>query len=123
MLPSPSTKRFSTLVELLEHRASEQTDQLLYTFLDEAESAAPATMTYGELGRRARRIGASLQALAARGERVVLLYPPGLEYNAGFFGALYATHFALPHIIKSKGSLVAMSSLTGKRGIPSGGTS
>lgn len=96
MLASLSTKRFSTLVELLEHRASEQTEQLLYTFLDEAESAAPATMTYGELDRRARRIGASLQALAARGERVVLLYPPGLEYIAGFFGALYAGLIAVP---------------------------
>ena len=37
----------------------------------------------------------------------------------GFFGALYATHFALPHVKKTKGSLVAVSSLTGKRGIPS----
>jgi len=36
-----------------------------------------------------------------------------------FFGTLYATHYALPHIKKSGGSLVAISSLTGKRGIPS----
>lgn len=39
--------------------------------------------------------------------------------RVNFFGTLYATHFALPHIIRSKGSLVALSSLTGKRGIPS----
>ncbi len=39
--------------------------------------------------------------------------------RVNFFGALYATHFALPHVIKTKGSLVALSSLTGKRGIPS----
>ena len=36
-----------------------------------------------------------------------------------FFGTLYATHFALPHVKKTKGSLVAISSATGKRGIPS----
>jgi NAD(P)-dependent dehydrogenase (short-subunit alcohol dehydrogenase family) len=36
-----------------------------------------------------------------------------------FFGVLYTTHFALPHVRKSRGSLVAISSLTGKRGIPS----
>lgn len=39
--------------------------------------------------------------------------------RVNFFGTLYATHFALPHIVRSKGSLVALSSLTGKRGIPS----
>lgn len=39
--------------------------------------------------------------------------------RVNFFGTLYATHYALPHIKKSRGSLVAISSLTGKRGIPS----
>jgi NAD(P)-dependent dehydrogenase (short-subunit alcohol dehydrogenase family) len=39
--------------------------------------------------------------------------------RVNFFGTLYATHFALPHVKKSRGSLVAISSLTGKRGIPS----
>ena len=39
--------------------------------------------------------------------------------RVNFFGTLYATHFALPHVKKTKGSLVAISSATGKRGIPS----
>ncbi|MBM3996432.1 MAG: SDR family oxidoreductase [Planctomycetes bacterium] len=39
--------------------------------------------------------------------------------RVNFFGTLYATHYALPHVKKTKGSLVAVSSLTGKRGIPS----
>ncbi len=39
--------------------------------------------------------------------------------RVNFFGTLYATHFALPHIKRARGSLVAISSLTGKRGIPS----
>ncbi len=39
--------------------------------------------------------------------------------RVNFFGTLYATHFALPHVKKARGSLVAVSSLTGKRGIPS----
>jgi NAD(P)-dependent dehydrogenase (short-subunit alcohol dehydrogenase family) len=36
-----------------------------------------------------------------------------------FFGTMYMTHYALPHIKRTKGSLVAMSSMTGMRGIPS----
>lgn len=39
--------------------------------------------------------------------------------RVNFFGTLYTTNFALPHIIKSRGSLVAVSSLTGRRGVPS----
>jgi NAD(P)-dependent dehydrogenase (short-subunit alcohol dehydrogenase family) len=39
--------------------------------------------------------------------------------RVNFFGTLYTTHFALPHVKKTRGSLVAISSLTGKRGIPS----
>lgn len=58
------------------------------------------------LSMRAYFEGSSLEAL----ERVM---------RVNFFGTLYATHFALPHVKKTKGSLVAISSLTGKRGIPS----
>jgi NAD(P)-dependent dehydrogenase (short-subunit alcohol dehydrogenase family) len=50
--------------------------------------------------------GSSLEAM----ERVM---------RVNFFGTLYATHFALPHVKARRGSLVAVSSLTGKRGIPS----
>jgi NAD(P)-dependent dehydrogenase (short-subunit alcohol dehydrogenase family) len=39
--------------------------------------------------------------------------------RVNFFGTLYATHYALPHLKARRGSLVAISSLTGKRGIPS----
>jgi NAD(P)-dependent dehydrogenase (short-subunit alcohol dehydrogenase family) len=42
-------------------------------------------------------------------------------FKVNFFGTLYATYFAIPHVEKSRGSLVAISSLTGRRGIPSYG--
>jgi NAD(P)-dependent dehydrogenase (short-subunit alcohol dehydrogenase family) len=50
--------------------------------------------------------GSSLEAL----ERVS---------KVNWFGTLYVTHFALPHVKRSRGSLVAVSSLTGLRGVPS----
>jgi NAD(P)-dependent dehydrogenase (short-subunit alcohol dehydrogenase family) len=39
--------------------------------------------------------------------------------RVNFLGTLYCTHYALPHIIQSHGVLVALSSLTGIRGVPS----
>ncbi|WP_158622248.1 condensation domain-containing protein [Corallococcus sp. CA047B] len=85
----------STLVELSRRRAEQRPDQLAYTFLVDGDSEE-AHLTYGDLDRRARAIGAALQARGARGERVLLLYPPGLEYVAAFVGCLYAGAVAVP---------------------------
>src|SRR5205085_1220480 len=39
--------------------------------------------------------------------------------RVNYLGVLYATYHAAPHVRKTRGSLVAVSSLTGKRGTPS----
>jgi NAD(P)-dependent dehydrogenase (short-subunit alcohol dehydrogenase family) len=39
-------------------------------------------------------------------------------FRINYFGTLYCTHYALPHIVRRRGSLVAVTSLTGKRGTP-----
>jgi acyl-CoA synthetase (AMP-forming)/AMP-acid ligase II/acyl carrier protein len=85
----------STLVEILRWRALHQTDQIAYTFLLNGEKEGPH-LTYGELDRRARAIAALLQSYGARGERVLLLYQPGLEFITAFFGCLYAGAIAVP---------------------------
>ncbi|HRK54846.1 MAG TPA: SDR family oxidoreductase [Cyclobacteriaceae bacterium] len=38
--------------------------------------------------------------------------------DINFFGAVYATHSCLPHLIKSKGTIVGISSIAGYRGLP-----
>jgi len=38
--------------------------------------------------------------------------------DINFFGAVYATHACLPHLIESKGSIVGISSIAGYRGLP-----
>ncbi|ARA93389.1 hypothetical protein AWN76_009625 [Rhodothermaceae bacterium RA] len=101
MSPSPTapSPRFSTLIDLLRHRAHHEPDRLAYTFLPDGEVGAGDTavsLTYGELDRQARAIAARLQAVEAAGERALLLYPSGLEYIAAFFGCLYAGVTAVP---------------------------
>ncbi|MFP2932504.1 AMP-binding protein, partial [Pyxidicoccus sp. 3LG] len=86
---------WSTLVELLEARASEDAVARLYSFVEDAESEE-GELNRGALQQRARIIGGTLQSLGAKGERAVLLYPPGLEYISGFFGCLYAGAIAVP---------------------------
>jgi acyl-CoA synthetase (AMP-forming)/AMP-acid ligase II len=85
----------TTLIELLAHWVRQQPSHRVYTFLDDGETAE-THLTYAELDRRARTIAVQLQGIAALGDRALLLYPPGLEYIAGFFGCLYAGVIAVP---------------------------
>lgn len=84
-----------TLVELLRMRAQEKPDELLYSFLGNREEES-AQLTYTELDCQARALGNVLQKHNAQGERILLLYPPGLEFIAAFFGCLYAGAVAVP---------------------------
>lgn len=85
----------STLTEILRHRALHQPEQLAFTFLAHGEAEA-GRLTYAELDRRARAVGALLQSRAARGERVLLLFDAGLEFIEAFFGCLYGGLIAVP---------------------------
>ncbi|MBN1814014.1 MAG: SDR family NAD(P)-dependent oxidoreductase [Anaerolineae bacterium] len=85
----------TTLVDILRWRALHRPDRRAYTFLVDGETEEKH-LTYGELDCKARAIGAFLQDLGASGERILLLYPPGLEYIAAFFGCLYAGAIAVP---------------------------
>ncbi|WP_244239277.1 fatty acyl-AMP ligase [Corallococcus carmarthensis] len=82
-----------TLIELLDERSRRHPEPRLYTFL---EDGAEVTLTRSELASSAHRIAAALQSLAARGERAVLLYPPGADYLRGFFGCVCSGLVAVP---------------------------
>src|SRR6202158_3015913 len=85
----------TTLVEILSWRAALQPEGRAYTFLLDGE-AEELQLSYGELDSQARAIAVRLAAVAAVGDRVLLLYPPGLQYAAAFFGCLYAGVTAVP---------------------------
>jgi acyl-CoA synthetase (AMP-forming)/AMP-acid ligase II/3-oxoacyl-(acyl-carrier-protein) synthase/acyl carrier protein len=87
--------KFSTLVELLRFRSQSNTAQTAFTFLVDGEHET-VSLTYAELDRKARAIAAQLQQFCAVGERALILYPPGLDYIATFFGCLYAGVVAVP---------------------------
>jgi amino acid adenylation domain-containing protein len=85
----------TSLVEILRRRAHEIPERVAYTFLTDGE-AEEIHLTYGELDQKARSIAARLEMQQARGQRALLLYPPGLEYITAFWGCLYAGVVAVP---------------------------
>src|SRR6266540_2573879 len=85
----------NTLVHRLRLRADQHPDKLAYRFIQDNDSEI-ITISYAELDRRARAIGAWLESFGAVGERALLLYPAGLDYIASFMGCLYAGVTAIP---------------------------
>ena len=85
----------ATLVDILQQRATNQPHKTAYTFLVDGESET-ASITYGELDRRARAIATYLQSICSAQERVLLLFPSSLDYIEAFFGCLYAGVIAIP---------------------------
>jgi amino acid adenylation domain-containing protein/thioester reductase-like protein len=78
-----------SLAEVLHYRAQATPDRNAYIYLRDGENDEQR-ITYGELDRQAQRIAAVLQAQGCRGERVLLMYPQGLEFITAFFGCIYA---------------------------------
>src|SRR5437763_2669343 len=84
-----------TLADTLRWRAQHEPRREAYTFLLDGE-IRQVQMTYADLDREARRVAALLQDRIAPGDRVLLLYQPGLEYIAAVFGCFYAGVVAVP---------------------------
>jgi acyl-CoA synthetase (AMP-forming)/AMP-acid ligase II/acyl carrier protein len=82
-----------TLHALLAHRASLDRDRRAYTYLG---TEADESLTFAELDVRARAIAARLQQVCHFGDRVLLVFPAGLDFITSFFGCLYAGVLAVP---------------------------
>ncbi|WP_103669557.1 AMP-binding protein [Pseudanabaena sp. BC1403] len=99
-----SHPNFSDLVNCLQLRSQNQSNQIVFTFLVDGELDA-VHLSYGELDLQARAIAAQLQTLVSSGSRVLLCYPSGLEFISAFFGCLYAGAIAVPVAPPKRGQM------------------
>ncbi|HYG61640.1 MAG TPA: amino acid adenylation domain-containing protein, partial [Thermoanaerobaculia bacterium] len=91
-------RRSPTGPDIVRRRAAEHPSRPAFTFLDSAGAEAE-TLTRSELEARSLAVAAALQesgAVVSRGERVLLLHPPGLGFITSFLGCLYAGAVAVP---------------------------
>ena len=84
----------NTMSDVLAQQTADDPTRTACVFLDDRDGAVE--MTYGELDRRVRVIAARLQLELQPGDRALLVYPPGLDFIAAFFGCLYAGVVAVP---------------------------
>ncbi len=73
-----------------------------------------AVNTFGGVDVLINNAGISMRALFADLDLEVIRK----LMDTNFWGAVYCTKFALPYLLKSKGSVVGISSIAGKKGLP-----
>lgn len=81
---------------------------------DNHTAVEEAVVTYGGLDLLICNAGISMRALFEEVDPIA--FQKVMDIN--FYGAVHASRAALPHILKSKGSIIAVSSINGHRGTP-----
>ncbi|AKS34201.1 fatty acyl-AMP ligase [Mycolicibacterium goodii] len=87
----------TTLISLIDRNIANVGDSVAYRFLDYSHGERQvAELTWTQLGVRLGAVGAAVQRVATRGDRVAILAPQGLDYVIGFFAAIKAGTVAVP---------------------------
>ena len=75
----------TTLISLIDRNIANVGDSVAYRYLDYTRSVdgQAVELTWTQLGIRLRAIGAHLQQVTARADRVAILAPQGIDYGTG----------------------------------------
>jgi acyl-CoA synthetase (AMP-forming)/AMP-acid ligase II len=94
---------FSSLVDVLRHRAAEQPDDPAYIFLPD-RGAERLSLSFAELYAKALLVAAKLAERGQKGDRAILLFSPGLDFIVAFFACLLAGVIAVPLMVPRRAS-------------------
>ncbi len=83
------------LIQLLEIRSEEAPDKVLYYYLEDGYQETDR-QTYKEMRDRVVSIAGTLQKLAAKGERIMLLFPSEISFINALYGCFYAGLTGVP---------------------------
>jgi len=72
----------------------------------------------GEYGRLDTLVNNAGISMTARFEEIGELSLMHRITEVNYYGSVYCTHYALPHLLRTGGRIVGISSLTGKTGVP-----
>ncbi|GGX08649.1 hybrid non-ribosomal peptide synthetase/type I polyketide synthase [Aquimarina muelleri] len=90
-----NTQEAKTLIQVFENHLTQSPNKVLYRFLLDGEAESDSR-TYLELYNRSKRIASHILIHVNPGDRVLLLYPSGLDFVDAFFGCMLAGVIAVP---------------------------
>ncbi len=85
----------NTWIDALENRSTTLPDKLAFAYID-CDGKAVAQLSFHDLMRTASELAAHIQVHSKKGDRVLLLYGPGLEYVSAFYACILAGVVAVP---------------------------
>ena len=91
---APYNPPITNFLEILEYWSEVTPDNMAFSFTD--GEGSDDGVTYAQLFRRAKAVAVQLQERGMEGERILLLYPPCLDFVIGFFGCVLAGAIAVP---------------------------
>ena len=86
---------FQNIVDLLCWRAETHPNDLAFRYFSDGENES-TQLTYAELHHKACQVAVYLQSQQLAQERILIFYPPGLDFISGFLGCLYAGAIPVP---------------------------
>ncbi len=96
-MPEPSERSRETLVDILRAHARRQPEKIAFRYLRDGEVDGPTdAWDFATVDRRARAVAEHLRGLTRPDDRVLLVFPPGLDFVQAFLGCLYAGLIAVP---------------------------
>lgn len=84
-----------TFIEVFEKNCQRFPNKVLYYFLEDGFNET-SRVTYLEMNTRAKAIAGYLQQFYKKGDRALLLFPPGIEFIASLMGCFYAGIIGVP---------------------------
>jgi acyl-CoA synthetase (AMP-forming)/AMP-acid ligase II len=84
-----------SIIDIVSARAAAEPDGLAYGFLESGERETER-LTWSDVDRRSRAVAIGIARRVEPGARVLLLFPPALDFIPAFFGCLRAGAIALP---------------------------
>jgi len=91
----PIAKECDTYIEVIRNRVLQKPDSIALKYLEDGVNESDS-FTLRKLETRSKALGAALQKHGVKGDRVLLLFPTGLEYMAAMFSCFYSGFVAVP---------------------------
>lgn len=91
---APFNPPLTNFLDILEYWTDKTPNNMAFSFTD--GEGSDEGVTYAQLSERAKAVAARLQDQGMQGERILLLYPPCLDFVIGFYGCMLAGAIAVP---------------------------
>lgn len=92
--PDHITNKHFTLLDLLEFHTEQHPNKVIYKFIN--EMGIINQITYQELMFQAHSISQYIQETTKSGDRILLIFGPGLDFIKAFFGVIISRRIAVP---------------------------